>query len=789
MKKIAIIVSLTILFLPLFSQDVLNVITSNESYLCVGVNLPKLNVIQTLLEDGNSYETIHAFEFDRHYDLGKPDIPLISKWILIPNGTKVNLAINAGIPEIVNNIALAPAQEPSFDESTNDSFFIDKTVYSSNKNYPEIFAKVDTVRNKRGQSCAILTIYPYQYNPVLKKLEIYNNLEVTVSYIGKAEGVSERLQNGTHYKQLKSMAINATDVLKAQGYTDDNSNSQDDSKSTFNPAEYVYLIITYDAFRAAADELAVWRNRLGVKTVVVSTSEISSTYNTDNISTRRNSIKSFINNAYSNWPMAPYYLLFIGDAEHIPPYYYQLNNQTYLENNNPVCTVSGESYPTDLNYVDINVPSDLLADIPGYGRIPVDNIEQATIFVKRVIDYESKKLSTSFYNSISLASYFEDKDNNKKEDGGYIQTCESIRNFTINTLGKNTERIYYALNNVDPQKFYSGSNLPLELKKPQFPWNGSASDISSAINAGRFLVIHRDHGDHSEWSNPIFYKWDVDALSNGNNRPVVFSINCKTGWFDNETDDEAFNQCIHRTTTPFTSESFAEAWVRHLTGGAVGIIAATRKTYTDFNNYMTLGLVDAIWPTFNYGEANDAFYRLGDILDHGKSFVTDISYLSNKRLYHYFGDPTMKVFTNYPSNFTNVSVSETSSSVTVNTGVSGCTVTLSSMLDNGSNYYQVAEGVQSKTFYNVVKPYCLTVTKNNYIPYFHKQNVYIQNHTFTSNVLIVGNNIYAGQNVTTSVPNGPVIIPNGKTVIVKDYQSVSLEAGFEVQLGGVIEIQ
>lgn len=133
-----------------------------------------------------------------------------------------------------------------------------------------------------------------------------------------------------------------------------------------------------------------------------------------------------------------------------------------------------------------------------------------------------------------------------------------------------------------------------------------------------------------------------------------------------------------------------------------------------------------------------------------------------------------------------MSISDNGSSVTVNTGgVLNCNIILCSSIDDGGSYFKVAEGVSSYTFNNIARPYYVTVTKHNYIPYL--SDTYIQNKNLTNRSYITGKNIYAGYKVTSSEPNGYVIIKNGANVTFDAKQYVSLEGGFEVELGGTFE--
>ncbi len=306
-------------------------------------------------------------------------------------------------------------------------------------------------------------------------------------------------------------------------------------------------------------------------------------------------------------------------------------------------------------------------------------------------------------------------------------------------MGKySVDRIYYTESDVYP-KFWSteyfgggpagnpGNPIPAYLEKPGFAWNGDSSNISSAINSGRFLLTHRDHGGVSGWGDPYYSTTHVQALKNGNKLPVVWSINCQTGWFDNETDAES-------TETPSDAVHFSEAWERNINGGAVGVIAASRVSYSGHNDRLIWGWTDAIWQNFmSYKPSGTAFdnplYEMGAVLNYGKLYYAtvqgedDYDYRKTEfELFHWFGDPTMQIWTDVPQNLT-VSHSSTLSAgaksldVTVNQAdalicVSKNNEILARKLSAGgmTNLSWSAPLSQGDVVY-------ITVTKHNFRPY------------------------------------------------------------------------
>ncbi len=303
--------------------------------------------------------------------------------------------------------------------------------------------------------------------------------------------------------------------------------------------------------------------------------------------------------------------------------------------------------------------------------------------INDIIGYEKAVVTdSSFYKNIAVCSQFDDTKEgyaDTRADSRFAQTSEDLAIFfsDLKYLGKySVERIYYTEASVTPRfwayDFFGGGPagnanepIPAYLEKPGFAWDGNADDVSRAVNNGKFLVTHRDHGGASRlssnglatlsgWGAPSYHSNNVQTLQNGNKLPVVWSINCETGWFDNETDEASIS-------TPYDAVNFSEAWERNPNGGAVGIIAATRISNSTYNDLLAWGWTDAIWPSFEASskESDDEnpIYEMGQVLNYGKMYMlnklsSSDSYVKQSfELFHWFGDPTMEIRTDVPQNF------------------------------------------------------------------------------------------------------------------------------------------
>ncbi len=542
--------------------------------------------------------------------LGKPNVPIIKSMISVPNGTKPILKIELGKPVIFRDIEVPPVQMPLMDceSDKEEKFIIDSVTYTTNKAYPNKFAEFGSIMSKRGYKLTDLFLYPYQYNPVTKELIVYPNLTVSVDFKGTRQPIRGQLKSSNVENYIKDRTINGKEVLKNIFFTDF---SHKDTKST---SGCEYLIVTHDDFENAANDLKAWKDSIGIETKVVRTSDISSTYESDSDSIRRDTIKSYIKNAYNNWNIVPEYLLLLGGIDYIPTFYNSWG-------------------PSDFIYVMFEEPFGYVADIPGFGRLPVNTSNEATTIVNRIIDYESNHKGSSFYETVLGAAYFQEGNIPGKCSRGYAEIIEDILNFMENGLNFEAERVYYAPSHITPEEWrWDCSHHMREpaawctSSEPQdFDWDGNYNHINNAINDGTFLVLHRNHGSWNRWSHPNYTNSHIEQLDNDDLRPIVWSINCQTGRFD--------------LSDPNTM-CFAENWLIHPTGGGVGVIAASRNTPTWDNHRLIKGLTDAIWPEYGYGSSSTPRYRKGDILDYGRSFNA----ARNRSLYNYFGDPTMRIF-------------------------------------------------------------------------------------------------------------------------------------------------
>ena len=443
-----------------------------------------------------------------------------------------------------------------------------------------------------------------------------------------------------------------------------------------------FIIVSPPALLAAAESLATHKRQLGISTEVVSTQAIAGTGAPLATAVQ---IRSWLAQAYNNRAVKPKWVLLLGDAELIPTHYDDPNWWSNARN------------AGDIWYGQIG-PGAGPTTVPvfGLGRIPVDTLAQALTVVNKVIAFENHPppdapVAQDFYSRMAFAAYFESF--GTTDTRWFVETTERIRDHAVNQ-GFHVQRMYIAPGQSNPTTYRSGAPVPPALRKPGFAWNATRTDIVNAINQGSALVYHRDHGNWYGWGDPYFRTENLGEVSVvGNRFPVIFSINCASGVFDNETVDLPANT-LGGYGTSVTSVYWAEAFLRK-TDGALAIIGDTRDSSTRDNSHLAIGLFDALFPGLAPGfGSTQPVRRLGDLLNHGRAFIaavdagttanlhpTDngvpvpVENLRNQlNIYNLLGDPTLKLRTKPPGSFTVVSLNRLRGVLQVQATLRPCSV-------------------------------------------------------------------------------------------------------------------
>ncbi|MGA1822353.1 MAG: C25 family cysteine peptidase [Thermoplasmatota archaeon] len=573
--------------------------------------------------EGVRYDVIDIGSESFRGEVGRPILPSVSYMVPV-----LSPDVDINMVDIQRSIMtvdpILPLQEavPDVYPQPVQNFIIDSEFYRSPGGYPERNLEVTNSGNIGDIHFVKIDLIPVSIIDDGWTIEVIRECAIEISWNDDPEPAGihvndpmiktyERIFNG--WDEFRQMHVRFTD---------------DDSLDYREGCEY--LIITAPGFMNASQTLASWKNGMGIMTKI---------YDTDQTGRKARDIRSFIQNAYDTWSPRPSYVLLMGDAEFIPTNYMYPHSYhgKLLGTDHWYSTVNGTDYYSDLFI----------------GRMPVNDPAEAMMVVNKTIGYEMNPPDhIGFYENITLAAYFQDSNYDGYADRRFAQTTEETMAF-IESEGYTGERIYYASSSVNPRywnsgTYSSGEPIPTHLLRSSgFQWDGDSADIDNAIERGTFLVTHRDHGASWGWGDPRYTTSNIPNLDNGDLLPVVFSINCLTGMMDHETANDTYWG---------SAESFSERFLTREGGGAVGVVGATRVSYSGYNDYFYKGLYDAIYPNHTPGLGNASpMYRMSEVMAYGKYYMANtwgdtwgLEQLEFE-LFHYFGDPAMEIWTSKPS--------------------------------------------------------------------------------------------------------------------------------------------
>lgn len=627
----------------------------------------------------------------RFGDPGVPAVPFFTTLVAIPNGATVSVTGRPTIAELLH-LNLYPVQPPAaMGEPTPDDFFDappppsvfadkpftkDASAYVVDAAYPSDICTAEPLGQFRDLRVARVKCAAARYNPVSDTLTVFGGVHFDVTFSGgdgtfvtqrslsPFEPISDVLRKGV----LNRDVVNKYLRLDARAFT------------CFGEE---LLILTPATMLSSAEALAEWKRDKGIVTSVFQVND-----GADPGPDSAAAIRELVRNRYDSCTIRPSYVLLFGDAEYVPTWY--VTNPVHPDQ------VIASDFPYGKR------PDGLLEF--AVGRLPVDPAS-ADLIVAKIIGYEQNPPGkASFYEKAAIASQFQccrydpmifddvPAPPAGTDQRAFIQVVEDVRDRLL-AEGYDVDRIYkktldplYTEADKTPRFYADGTPLPDELKTP-FPWSGSPTDIISAFNDGRFLMVHLDHGYPGGWVNPSFNA--PGTLTNGELLPVVLSFNCSTGYFDDETDGPP-NEPLDKDPTPMGNLSFTEQILRNPNGGAIGVISATRTTFAT-GNIMILGALDSAMPDLDptFG-ADTPHRRLGEMLTAARVYMASLSSASipdiirHFLLYNLFGDPTLAMWTAKPVTLPLASrVEVTDSALEVHYGVEGATITALQQTERG----------------------------------------------------------------------------------------------------------
>lgn len=347
------------------------------------------------------------------------------------------------------------------------------------------------------------------------------------------------------------------------------------------------LIITPAQFVDAMQPYVNWKIKNGYPTTMVTLEEVGNS---------NTAVKNYITNFYNEHNLA--FVVIVGDGNLFP--YFTKNNE-----------VSDNFYTEIVG--DDEVPDIIL------GKISAENATHVTTQVNKFIQYEENPVVTTHFDKFLGIASSEGPGEDNEYDYQHIRNIDNkLQAFTY----------------TNGYELFDGSQGGLDASG-----NPTASDVSTAVNAGVGIITYCGHGDVTLWGTTYFSNSNINSLTNYHKLPFIISTACLNGSYVNET-------------------CFAEAWLRATNNGQpTGAVSTVMSTMSQPWNPPMCGQDEMI--RLLTGAENTPVKRtFGGIVFNGLAKMHEVypttssQGLQTMRTWVLFGDPTLQVRTAVPQYLT-----------------------------------------------------------------------------------------------------------------------------------------
>lgn len=692
-------------------------------------------------------------------DSNSPAIPYFTYNVLIgPQQTCSGINATEGLRVVQSNVEMSKSprcktrENPGMD-SPDDNIIMQPIAGES--------AIVDMKNiNLAGFNVVRITISPYRYDPSSRILFLRDTVSICLTLDS-----SNLQRNRTNFEEtniLRKIVVNPDELEELYNVHSVRNNVRSDEIGSVDSIKY--LIITNPRLVSAFSPLAKWKTQKGIPTEIRGIYDIYANYEG---ATNELKIKRCIKDYYDRYDLK--YVLIGGDIGVVPSQDCRFNDlvQYYFPSDYFYACLDENNFDwgaSNGGCVDVVRGMGTYADIC-VTRVPIQNDEQATAFVNKILMYEKTPPMEAEYNKILMSG---------------MMTYEMVGNKSDSQF--QGEQIYDSL--IAP--FWSGerkclydtySNIP-SLPTPFF----SPQNLTNEFKRGYPFVDLICHGDTTVWrmeNNSVFSSGIADTLEF--TQPTIITTGaCLTNAF-------------HSGQDPCLSEAF----IRNPNNGVIGYLGSTIEGWCP-SSYNEIGPSDRYTGNY-YAElfANQGSTHFGDVVRRAKNHVIN----SHDERYtrtlfaslNPIGDPETPIYTSTPNSFTNTYMEISGNTLNMRVSAPSATVCVMSLRDHGESFYHVGKTGNTGEWYSCQIPESssIIITKEGYIPEIHYYSkgdtVFIQNVVFEGNSLTQGNVVKIGRSVT-SPPYGEVIVEKDVNM-VKAAQEVTIEGGFEIKEGAEFSVE
>jgi hypothetical protein len=481
--------------------------------------------LDTVIIDNKGYSRINMPGAVDYMTKGFPQLPRITKSIIIPDDRDVKLRIISEEVERINVLPVVPSKgNISREVSPSSVAYKFNDFYSSEDIFPSAVVTISEpfiIRDFRGIS---VYINPVRYDAGNQQLIVLKRLVVEVY----SEGIS---LSDIKEKAKKRFVSPAVENLYKEFFV--NYRREKLRYEMLEEDAGRMIVICADQYVSEMDSFLVWKRRKGIQTDLYSLSDVGND---------TSSIRNFIKNQYDSLGIT--FCLLVGDGYELPTPDGTIGMAVGNSADHIYAYTDGEDF-----YPDIFI-----------GRFSSAGGEAINIRnqVMRSINYEKNpQMGGDWYRRGLMVASDESDDYDSIMDK---QRCEWLKD----TL----------LYNISPYFTYTSIDSSYD------PW-GTRSIVTNAIDSGVSIINYIGHGYVNGWQSGGGLSINSIAnLTNYGMLPHVISVGCRVGDFENY---DCFSEAAMTAGTPENPTGFIvtlapsinQTWVPPCIGqeGAVNLLA------------------------------------------------------------------------------------------------------------------------------------------------------------------------------------------------------------------------
>lgn len=608
--------------------------------LCVRAQIRDTLIISqsdvTIELNGQGY---HHIYYGSNYvmEAGAPELPIVTKQYYIPHGATDVLLTTSVLSEVQMpgefNVYPSQGLVPITQEERP---FIELSEEWGNAVYPSTPAEIVSDSRIFGYRIVTVCYHPFVYNAgngALTSRNVAISLDYTIGAVEDSKASQSAYRRNKCLEYVKNLVENPELLNETEPVAAASTYSREVPIRLFAEGRPIpdFIIITNEELKPAFKQLAEWKTRRGIFTVIETTEYIDSVCPGIDLCEK---IRNYIKEKEEHWGEGLAILLgggidiipartFIGEeGEEVTDFYYVCNNYTNI-------------LPNKYNfYSTTNLNSTI-------GRFPVNNIQEAEALISKNLDYE-----------IGMEDFVADHINNSLIVSGFISMGESslyeghmstIYDYVNYTPNKKHWYLFDFYNQSDTVTL-NGKRYLIEPSESITGIEGQGEELTrvnflEALSAGQdsigkfHFVFHVDHSGPYSMGASLNVKGqsitsdDIKGLHyEDGHYQVILSIGCHPA--------------------DFSTTCIGKEFLMKPQAGAVAFMGNTDRGYSNEHYFL-----DTFYKTIYDGRMWNWQTHLGNVwlntlIELGNR--NTLYYSSTPCRFHLLGDPTLAFWTEQP---------------------------------------------------------------------------------------------------------------------------------------------